>query len=247
MALKLVGPRDTWVIVAAFSTLSGVLGFAYGNVWEEAGFQMKEWQTLLAAFVPALGVLGAWIMASQTLRFNAFSQEERRIENDELPKLIQVTDWLSRITYTLPEAEKRQIWSWLENEGINITQTSIEAKVDKAIGSQDTPTKQRITGLLTQLYFASKRLDGIERDGTQLREMTAQSRPLMTDAEVDVSVANYATNQGKPHVEAAIDGARDDLLSLYDGLRKRRKEIENRRDRLRAWIEHYFQTEIRQR
>jgi hypothetical protein len=187
------------------------------------------------------------MMARLTLRFNAFSQEERRIENDELPKLIQVTNWLSRITYPLPDAEKRQIWSWLENEGINITQTSIEAKVDKAIGSQDAPTKQRITGLLTKLYFASKRLDGIERDGTQLREMTAhyQSRPLMTNAEMDVSVANYATNQGKPHVEAAIDSARDDLLSLYDGLRKRRKEIEGRRDHLRAWIERYLETEIR--
>lgn len=32
MALKTVGPRDTdWVLVAAFSALFGVLGFAYGS------------------------------------------------------------------------------------------------------------------------------------------------------------------------------------------------------------------------
>ena len=205
---------------------------------------MKDWPSLVAQLLdPALGAIVAvvaivvgWKTAGRTLRFNACSRVEDRIER-ELPKLRQVTDWLSEVTYPLRLAEKRHIAYFLENSGIGNPGTSIEAQVNAAIELADTVQKREITGVVSTLYRVAKRFAEIEQQFEQNSEFIRQRS--VTQAEAEASIANDANRLGRPHAETTLNKARVELLSLYDDLEARRKSTEKRRDKLRAWIDRY--------
>lgn len=161
---------------------------------------------------------------------------EDRIER-EWPKLRQVSVWLSEVTYPLRLAEKRQIAYLLENSGVGNPETSIEAQVGAAIDLADAAQKREITDAVSKLYRVAKRFAEIEQQFDQGRESIVQRST--TEADAEASIARYAAGLGRPHTITTLKKALAELLRLDDDLKARRMSVEKRRDKLRAWIDHY--------
>lgn len=242
MRPKSIDPRDpNWTLVAAFSTLSLVLGFAYGDEWAREGFHLKDWQPLLAAFVAAVAIIAAWTMARRSLRFNAISREEDRIE-ESLPALRETTEWLSQIAFLLQGMEDRHQTAFALESFVKPT-SPMRDQIAEAIPLADDQMVQRIAGALLKLYAAAQGFNRVERELEDLRVMIGRSRPTTTEADREASVVEYANRLGKSHVVAALDKSRAEFLALCAHLEARRVNLESRLVRIRAEIERYISAE----
>lgn len=242
MAGKYIRPSDpNWVVVAAFSILSLVLGFAYGNA-SATVFRLKEWQALIGATVggtiAALALLATWTMASRTLRFNTIAREETRIE-EELPALRETVGWLSQIVTLLRGMEGRHMTAFVLESFVNRS-SSIQDQISKAIPLADTQTVQQIAETLLKLYAAAESYKRIEGQLEDLRQLIDRSGTVPTQADHDDKVAAYAATLGQSHVIIALDKASVQFFTLYAGLEQRRMKFESRLTRIRAEIEHYL-------
>jgi len=240
VAPKSIDPHNpTLILVAAFSTLSLVLGFAYGNEWAREGFHLKDWQPLLAAFVAAVGVIAAWMMARRTLRFNAISREENRIE-EGLPGLREATAWLSQVLSALRGLRNQEETSRTLNLfRIGRPGTSIEAEVAEAIPLADATTQQRIAQAFLNFYAVAKRLDSVVDDIAAAREVL-RGNPASIRAQVDVFTTNMTAAQQRGSILGELDNAFAELSSLHNELETRRTTFEARLARLRTEIERYL-------
>lgn len=86
--------RNTTVLVAAAASFSLILGFAFGDVLGGGfGFQLRDWQTLISAFVAVGAATAAFLGVHGTQRINVMLKEEERIDR-ALPGLRQTRDLL---------------------------------------------------------------------------------------------------------------------------------------------------------
>ena len=240
MRPKSIDPRDpNWILVAAFSTLSLVLGFAYGNEWAREGFHLKDWQPLLAAFVAAVGIIAAGMMASRTLRFNAISREENRIE-ERLPGLREATAWLSEVLSALRGLRNQEETSrTLHLFRIGRPGTSIEAEVAEATPLADATTQQRIAQAFLNFHAVARRLDALVDDIAAAREVL-RGNPGSIREQADVISTNMTAAQRRGSIMGELDNAFAELSSLHNELECRRTTFEARLARLRAEIDRYL-------
>lgn len=224
-------PWNDVVLVVAYSTLSCVLGFAYGSIWSGTS-ALKDWLPLGGSALTATSIIVAWLMARRTFRFNAISREETRLE-EKLPGLREATAWLSLIFDTVDNLATPEETFAVLNSRLRVSKDkSIKELVDKALQLAEGTTREQVTYAVANLYFAARGLDNF-LDMLGLMHM-GREHNLRTNPE--------AIRQRLEHVDA-ISKAAYELMQLRDNFRARLKTLETRLTRLRGEIDRYLELE----